>query len=93
MKLRIYIDTSVIGGCFDEKFKTASRKLVQRFKDGEMTVVIPELTKLELQPAPKEVQGILEEIPDYSLEYQELTQETTQLAERYISEGLLEKVN
>jgi len=60
MKLRIYIDTSVIGGCFDKEFKTASRKLVQRFKDGEMIVVISELTKLELQPAPKEVQDILD---------------------------------
>ncbi len=91
MKLRIYIDTSVIGGCFDEEFKTASRKLVQRFKDGEMIVVISELTKLELQPAPKEVQDILDEIPDYCLENHELTEEATKLAEKYISEGVVGK--
>ena len=32
MRLRIYADTSVIGGCFDEEFKNASRLLIEKFK-------------------------------------------------------------
>ena len=30
--LRVYIDTSVIGGYLDKEFKDASKKLIDRFK-------------------------------------------------------------
>jgi predicted nucleic acid-binding protein len=58
VKIRVYIDTSVIGGCLDEEFKDASTKLIERFKKGEMIAVISELTLYELQRAPSEVQKI-----------------------------------
>ena len=32
MKQRVYIDTSVIGGCFDSEFKEWSNKLFDDFK-------------------------------------------------------------
>lgn len=32
MKRRIYTDTSAIGGCLDEEFRTASTQLFDRFK-------------------------------------------------------------
>lgn len=54
MRLRIYIDTSVIGGCLDKEFQNASREIIDKFKQGEMTVVISELTTLELKDAPQE---------------------------------------
>jgi hypothetical protein len=31
---RIYIDTSVIGGCFDEEFADDSKRLVEAVKRG-----------------------------------------------------------
>jgi hypothetical protein len=40
VRLRIYIDTSVIGGCFDKEFQNASRQLIEKFKRGEMIAVI-----------------------------------------------------
>jgi hypothetical protein len=43
MRLRIYIDTSVIGGCLDKEFQNASRQLIDKFKQGEMIIVISEL--------------------------------------------------
>jgi len=33
-KLRIYIDTSVIGGCIDDEFKEWSNRLIKEFKIG-----------------------------------------------------------
>lgn len=86
MRLRIYIDTSVIGGCLDEEFKEASGQLINKFKKGKMTAVVSELTALELKDAPIEVQNILEEIPEEDIEYAELTEEAMNLAQRYISE-------
>jgi len=58
MRLRIYIDTSVIGGS-DKEFQNASMELIDKFKRGEMIAVISELTTLELKDAPQEVQDIL----------------------------------
>ena len=34
-KLRVYIDTSVIGGCLDEEFEGPSRRLIERCARGE----------------------------------------------------------
>jgi len=89
MKLRIYIDTSVIGGSLDEEFKDASMRLINRSKHGQIILVISELTELELTDAPQAVQDIFKEIPEENIEYVELTQEALSLAQKYISEGVI----
>ena len=33
-ELKIYIDTSVIGGCYDDEFAEWSKKLIEEFKAG-----------------------------------------------------------
>ncbi len=48
MKRRIYTDTSAIGGCLDIEFKEASRQLLDMFKMGEATLVLSDLTLVEL---------------------------------------------
>ena len=89
IRLRIYIDTSVIGGCLDKEFQNASMELIDKFKRGEMIAVISELTTLELKDAPQEVQDILKEIPERKIEYVELTEEAVNLAGKYITEGVI----
>ena len=89
MKLRIYIDTSVVGGCIDAEFQIASQQLINRFKLGEMIAVVSELTELELEGAPQVVQDILTEIPERYIENVELTEEAVRLAQKYISEGVI----
>lgn len=89
MRLRVYIDTSVIGGCLDEEFSDVSRELIDKFRRGEMVAVISELTMLELKDAPQEIQDILKEIPRGNIEYVELTEEAVDLAQKYVSEGIV----
>lgn len=93
MKLRIYTDTSVIGGCFDKEFKSASLQLVQRVKTSEAVIVVSDLTLLELELAPAKVKEILEEIPDSNKEYVEFQEEARELASFYISEGIVGSSN
>jgi len=50
---RIYTDTSVIGGCEDEEFRVHSRRLMDAFVRGDLTLVLSELT-LEIR-SPREV--------------------------------------
>jgi len=89
MRLRIYIDTSVIGGCLDKEFQNASRQLIDKFKQGEMIAVISELTTLELKDAPQEVRDIIREIPEENIDYEELTEDAVNLARKYIVEGVI----
>jgi len=42
MKQRVYIDTSVIGGCFDLEFEEWSNKLFDDFKLGKRIAVVSE---------------------------------------------------
>lgn len=91
MKLKIYIDTSVIGGCFDDEFKFASLSLIDKFKKGEMIALISELTELELKGAPKEIVKFFEEIDEEYIQYLVLTEEAFDLAQKYISEGVIGK--
>lgn len=47
-KQRIYIDTSVIGGCFDEEFAEWSNKLFEEFVSGNKVALFSKLTIDEL---------------------------------------------
>lgn len=48
MRQRVYIDTSVIGGCRDDEFAQWSNALFDEFRDGAKIAVVSDLTLLEL---------------------------------------------
>jgi hypothetical protein len=87
LKLRIYIDTSVVGGCLDEEFKEDSTRLFDEFIKGLKILVISDLLLLELEGAPEEVKSILKKVPAENIEYVSLTEESIALAHAYIKEG------
>lgn len=62
--LRIYADTSVIGGCLDAEFATYSNRLVQAVAAGKHKMLISEVVVRELSGAPAEVRSVLASIPD-----------------------------
>ena len=54
--IRVYADTSVYGGVFDEEFSGASRRFFDRVRDGGFLLVVSALVQDELAGAPVEVQ-------------------------------------
>ncbi len=52
---RIYLDTSVIGGCFDEEFKIWSNALIEDIRSGLFCGVTSEIVEAEIADAPKNV--------------------------------------
>ncbi len=89
MKLRVYADTSVIGGVFDDEFEAWSRRLIADFKDGRMILVLSDLTLQELEEAPRRVRAILRDIPEEYKEYIALDDDAKALALKYIEEGAI----
>jgi len=90
---RIYIDTSVVGGFFDEEFKDATIRLFQRLQSKEVKFVVSDLLDLELINAPKQVKELLFKYPVDFFERVELNAEAVRLADTYIDEKVVGKTS
>lgn len=88
-RLRVYADTSVFGGCFDEEFSEESRKFFEEVGSGKFLLVVSETTLFELKEAPAEVRGVLTHLPPDFLEVIEAAEEITALRDAYIEAGVL----
>lgn len=89
MKRRIYVDASVVGGCEDEEFAAHSLQLLESFVRGDFVLVVSTLTVQELAAAPDAVRRHLASVPEAHVETLQLDAEARELAEAYISEGVI----
>lgn len=84
-RLKIYIDTSVIGGCYDPEFDKASRRFIALLEAGVFDAYLSPLTLAEIEradrPLREKPQRIIEQF-----EYKEIqeTAETRSLTEAYL---------
>jgi len=93
MKQRIYIDTSVVGGYFDEEFEEDTKELFLRLEKKEIIFVVSDLLDLELIDAPERVRKLLYKYPSDYFERVSLTEESMMLADAYISENVVGKTS
>ena len=84
-RLRVYIDTSVIGGCLDQAYAEPSRALLRRADQGQVVLVVSELLRQELIRAPKEVQAIVASLSNASIEDATISREAEVLRDAYLS--------
>lgn len=92
-KLRIYVDTSVIGGCLDSEFSSESQALLRMAKDGNATLIVSDILVDELELAPEEVQKELASMPPEALEAVTSTMESTRLRNAYLEAGVVGKTH
>jgi len=58
-RIRVFVDTSVFGGCFDDEFEKDSKAFFDLVKKGRFQAVVSELILEELQGAPEQCSGCL----------------------------------
>ena len=87
-KLRIYADTSVIGGYFDAEFKEDTKLLFDEIKNDVYQFVISDLTERELLNAPENVRTLLQDLK-VDFELISVTQEAIELAKEYLKEKVV----
>ena len=93
MRPRIYIDTSVVGGYFDEEFRETTELFFQQFQAGDFVFVVSDLLDLELLNAPPRVRDLLSRYrPDF-FERVAFTEEAEALANQYIAEKVVGKTS
>jgi predicted nucleic acid-binding protein len=87
--MRVYLDTSVFGGCFDEEFQAASQKLFDAVLTGRIIVLISDTLVGELVSAPEQVQNLLQRVIDSGCERLALNRETEHLRDAYLTAGVV----
>ncbi|HED08270.1 MAG TPA: PIN domain protein [Ignavibacteria bacterium] len=84
MIARVYIDTSVIGGCFDDEFREWSNLLMDEISKGKKIAVVSDITYREIELAPEFVQQKLFNLPGDFVENITTDDETEFLAGQYV---------
>jgi len=93
LKPRIYIDTSVFGGHFDDEFSEHTIPLFDLIKSGEYVVLYSNVTQDELENAPEKVKDLVRSLRVDSTEFLETTSEAIDLATEYITEKVVGKTS
>lgn len=91
--MRIYLDTSVIGGVFATVFAADTEPLFEKVNNKVATILVSTLLEAELKRAPIHVRDFLKSLPKSQIERVELTIEALKLADTYISEKVVGKTS
>ena len=85
----LYLDTSVIGGGFDDEWKDATLELFRLAASGSYRLVTSVVAQREVQAAPSQVQQQFDTLFADSAQVHRLTDEAESLAQEYITTGVV----
>jgi predicted nucleic acid-binding protein len=88
-KIRVYVDTSVIGGCFDPEFEKWSNVLFKNFEDKILVPLTSAVVEKEIEFAPAEVQKKFEDFLKLEPEIIQLNQEILEIRNAYLTKAIL----
>ena len=88
-KIKIYLDTSVFGGYYDEEFEQYTKPLFDRIANDEFILLFSNLTQDELENAPQQVKDLVIQIKAASTQFIDTTDEAVELANEYITEKVV----
>lgn len=88
-RLRVYADTSVLGGCFDEEFAEFSVALLDLVRSGTVTLLISDLLVDEIMNAPPQVKDAFESLPTTHVERIVGGPESEYLRDQYLAANVV----
>lgn len=88
-KIKIYLDTSVFGGHYDEEFVEHTKPLFDRIANNEFILLFSNLTQEELKNAPQHVKDLVTQIKADYTHFIETSDEAVDLANEYINEKVV----
>jgi len=86
--IRVYAETSVFGGVFDEEFRDASRTFFEEVRSGRFDLVVSSVVQDELEPAPSQVRRFFESVAGNTNRIR-ATREAVDLQQAYLDAGIL----
>ncbi len=88
--IRVYIDTSIIGGKFDSEFQKASEKFFEQVKKNKFHLIISALVQEEITAAPDNVREFLNELKADATVI-EVSETALRLREAYLKANIVSK--
>lgn len=85
----VYLDTSVIGGCFDDEFSTWSNGIISDIENGVYRGATSEIVAAELHYAPPKVKAKYQEFISLETTVVEVNEQAEMLADAYIGHRIL----
>jgi predicted nucleic acid-binding protein len=89
VKQRLYIDTSVFGGYYDDEFEEFTKPLFDRILKDEFMLLFSSVTQDELENAPTAVRELVKDLKVEFTEFIEINEEAVELANQYIIEKVV----
>jgi len=89
-KLRVFVDTSVFGGCFDEEFDRHSKWFFEEVRSGRFEIVVSQTVLDELKAAPEQIKVFVSKLMGF-VEVVELDAEIEALRDAYMDAGIIGK--
>ena len=90
-KWRLYLDTSVFGGCFDaaQGWAEDSQRVMEAARKGIVTICFSATVARELEGAPKPVRALRDSLPPACYEHVPVTSDIRGLSAAYIAAGIV----
>lgn len=88
-KIRVFVDTSVFGGVYDDEFSGPSKRFFERVRRGDYFIIISSEVIEELQDAPEQVFEVFQDLPADAVKIVHLSNEAIVLATEYVNAGVV----
>lgn len=86
--MKVYADTSVFGGVFDEEFSEPTKQFFSEIDAGRFVIVTSAIVEAEIEPAPKNIRDFFAHYEAIA-EIAQITQEMLFLQQQYINSGVV----
>lgn len=87
--MRLYLDTSVLGGYFEPEFVLWSKQIIHEIFDGKHIAIISDITLNEISGAPSNVRNLLDRVVNENAEMVVANQESVLLGNYYLKEKIV----
>ncbi len=87
---RVYVDTSVFGGVYDDEFKIASKKFFEKVEKGDFLLVTSAIVEGEIVVAPTKVVALFEQLVKHA-QVVDVSEAALDLREKYLKKEIVSK--
>lgn len=87
--LRLYVDPSVLGGCFDADFAEESTRFFDLVRDGRIVALVGQVVVDELRDAPPQLRALFRSLAEEWVVPVDLTPETIELRDAHVTAGIV----
>jgi len=88
-QLRLYLDTSVYSGIFNQRFQGDSQRLIDAIHGKKCVALISDIVLAEIQRAPIHIQEIVSALPNTQINALNFTDEVERLQQEYLARKIL----